>query len=202
MIQTQLLRLDPPYQIISAGGKVGIQVATYDFVITPGEEPDQQCAKPTIGYSNGKLTFKCDTEDVTFFSDITDADISSYSSSEVQLGVTYNIMVYAKKTGYKDSEVTTATLCWIDVAPQTEGITDEDAVTEIKAVPVLIQTQGNTITVQGPKDGTEVSLYSVTGMKLDSVIACKGFASLSSSLLPGSVAIVKIGDKTVKVLIK
>lgn len=28
MIQTQLLRLDPPYQIISAGGKVGIQVAT------------------------------------------------------------------------------------------------------------------------------------------------------------------------------
>lgn len=28
MIQTQLLKLDPPYQIISAGGHVGIQVAT------------------------------------------------------------------------------------------------------------------------------------------------------------------------------
>lgn len=28
MIQTQLLRLDPPYQIISAGGQVGIQIAT------------------------------------------------------------------------------------------------------------------------------------------------------------------------------
>lgn len=28
MIQTQLLRLDPPYQIISAKGYVGIQVAT------------------------------------------------------------------------------------------------------------------------------------------------------------------------------
>ena len=28
MIQTQLLKLDPPYQIISAGGRVGIQVAT------------------------------------------------------------------------------------------------------------------------------------------------------------------------------
>lgn len=28
MIQTQLLRLDPPYQIISAGGQVGIQTAT------------------------------------------------------------------------------------------------------------------------------------------------------------------------------
>ena len=30
MIQTQLLRLDPPYQIISAGGQVGIQLATVD----------------------------------------------------------------------------------------------------------------------------------------------------------------------------
>ena len=28
MIQTQLLRLDPPYQIITAKGRVGIQVAT------------------------------------------------------------------------------------------------------------------------------------------------------------------------------
>lgn len=28
MIQTQLVRLDPPYQIISAGGRVGIQIAT------------------------------------------------------------------------------------------------------------------------------------------------------------------------------
>lgn len=28
MIQTQLLRLEPPYQIIAAGGNVGIQVAT------------------------------------------------------------------------------------------------------------------------------------------------------------------------------
>lgn len=28
MLQTQLLRLDPPYQIISAGGQVGIQMAT------------------------------------------------------------------------------------------------------------------------------------------------------------------------------
>ena len=35
MIQTQLLRLDPPYQIISAGGRVGIQVATLIVVEEP-----------------------------------------------------------------------------------------------------------------------------------------------------------------------
>lgn len=36
MIQTQLLRLDPPYQIISAGGRVGIQVAT--LIVTKEKE--------------------------------------------------------------------------------------------------------------------------------------------------------------------
>lgn len=38
MIQTQLLRLDPPYQIISAGGQVGIQVAT--LIVTEDKQDD------------------------------------------------------------------------------------------------------------------------------------------------------------------
>ena len=37
MIQTQLLRLDPPYQIICANGHVGIQVAT--LIVTKEEDP-------------------------------------------------------------------------------------------------------------------------------------------------------------------
>lgn len=37
MIQTQLLRLDPPYQIISAGGRVGIQIAT--LIVTNEVDP-------------------------------------------------------------------------------------------------------------------------------------------------------------------
>lgn len=39
MIQTQLLRLDPPYQIISAGGRVGIQIAT--LIVTNEIDPTQ-----------------------------------------------------------------------------------------------------------------------------------------------------------------
>ena len=80
--------------------------------------------------------------------------------------------------------------------------TDEDAVAEVQAVPVLIQTQGNTITVQGAEAGTEIILYGTNGVQLDSVIATTGVASLNASGLSGSVAIVKIGNKTVKVLIK
>ena len=81
-------------------------------------------------------------------------------------------------------------------------LTDEDAVAEVQAVPVLIQTQGNTITVEGAEAGTEIILYGTNGVQLDSVIATIGVASLSTSRLSGSVAIVKIGNKTVKVQIK
>ena len=81
-------------------------------------------------------------------------------------------------------------------------LTDEDAVAEVQAVPVLIKTQGNTINVQGTEAGTEIILYGANGVQLDSVIATTGVASLNASRLSDSVAIVKIGNKTVKVLMK
>ena len=113
-----------------------------------------------------------------------------------------SISVYATKANYENSDTIQATLCWIEQQPQTEGITDEDAIAEVQAVPVLIQTQGNTITVEGAEAGTEIILYGANGVQLDSVIATTGVASLNASRLSGSVAIVKIGNKTVKVLMK
>lgn len=80
--------------------------------------------------------------------------------------------------------------------------TNEVSVTEVQAVPVLIHTQGNTLTVQGAEAGTKIILYGANGVQHDSVIATTGVASLNTSRMLGSVAIVKIGDKTVKVLIK
>lgn len=171
------------------------------IVSTEGETPEpEKCATPTISYINGKLKFNCDTEDVGYSYEITDSDIKKGFDSEVQLSVTYNISVYATKAGYENSEVATATLCWIDQQPYMEGI--EDAVTEVKALPVLIQTQGGTITVQGAAEGTNVSVYSVNGLLQGSVIADKGIATLNTSLQPGSVAVVKIGEKAVKVMMK
>ena len=176
------------------------------IVATDGTIPEpptpEKCATPTISYSKGKLTFKSETEDAICLSTITNKDITSYSSNEVQLQVTYNISVYATKADYENSDTIQATLCWIEQQPQTEGITDEDAIAEVQAVPVLIQTQGNTITVEGAEAGTEIILYGANGVQLDSVIATTGVASLNTSRLSGSVAVVKIGNKTVKVLVK
>ena len=162
------------------------------------------CATPTISYANGELKFNSETEGVTFHYniDIEDNNIKSGSSDKVQLSVTYHISVYATKEDYYDSEVATGTLCWIDQQPSTEGIVDEDAVTEVKALPVLIQSQHGTITIQGANEGTEIMVYSVNGMKQGSAISTSGFATINTSLQPGSTAIVKIGEKTIKFLVK
>lgn len=73
-----------------------------------GETPEtKKCSTPTISFKNGKLTFYCDTEGAVCQSTITDADIGSYSSNEVQLGMTYHISVYAMKAGYENSNIVT-----------------------------------------------------------------------------------------------
>ena len=163
----------------------------------------KQCATPTISYVNGELTFNCATEGAICQSTITDADISSYSVNKVKLSVTYHISVFATKESFADSDVATATLCWIEQQPDMEGITDDEvAVREVKAVPVLIQTEGSTITVQGVKEGTDIKVYSINGTKEGAAIAGNGHAVINTNLRSGSVAIVKIGERTIKVLMK
>ena len=160
----------------------------------------KKCATPTISYHNGKLTFECATEGAEFKSTITDSDITSYNSNEVQLGVTYIITVYAIKAGYKNSDVATATLCWIDVEPKTEGITNITA--NVRALPLLIQTNGSTLTVSGADDGTTISVYSINGIKEGSAISQNGAATIPTTLQSGSAAIVKVGNKSIKVVMK
>ena len=178
----------------------------HDVTVTGSFTQDisDKCATPTISYSYGKLTFNSDTEDVVFHSTITDTDITSYLSKDVELGVTYTITVYATKEGYNDSDVATATLCWIDVEPATEGIVKDETteVTEVKALPVLIQTQGGNITIQGAAEGTPIAIYDTSGKQYGSATSEKDRTTISTSLQPGTVAIVKIGEKSVKVVIK
>ena len=160
----------------------------------------QKCEKPTIAYKNGKLTFNCETEGATCQSSITDPDIASYSSNEVQLGVTYNISAYATKAGYINSDVVTATLCWIDQQPSTEGITNGVANVEAKAV--LIKSNGGLLTVEGVDTGDTVNVYTIDGVKRGSAISQNGAAHIDTNLQQGNVAIVKIKNKSVKVIIR
>ena len=167
--------------------------------IEGGGSPDpQKCEKPTISYKNGQLMFASATEGVEFISEITDNDIKKYYEATVTLTVTYNISVYATKTGYDNSDVAYATLCWIDTDPKTEGITD--GVAQVPSQAVLIQSEGGILTVHGIDDGTQVSIYGIDGTEAGSAIGRNGEALIGTNLKPGSVAIVKIGKKSVKVI--
>ena len=167
-----------------------------------GETP--KCATPTIYYTDGKLSYKSETEGVTFISTITDSDINTYSEDEVQLTVTYHISVYATKAGYLISDVAEATLCWIEVDPQKEGIT-EDTPTDakqLKAMPVLVQAADGQISVEGAPEGTKVAVYDASGMEMGAAISRGGTTLIPAHLASGSIAIVKIGEKVVKVKVK
>ena len=167
---------------------------------TSGGTDIQKCSKPIIQYSNGKLIYSSSTEGATFISSITNTDITSYSSNEILLGVTYNINVYATKPGFENSEVATATLCWIDVDPKTEGISN--SVAQVRAHAVLIQARDGQITITGTDDGTKICVYEIDGHQVGSTISHNGYANLNTNIRPGSIAIIKIGDKSMKVVVK
>ena len=166
-----------------------------------GEIPEsQKCAKPSISYKNGKLTFNCDTEGAICQSTITDSDITSYNSNEVQLGVTYRISVYATKAGYDNSETVTATLCWIDVEPKTEGIVD-NYIASVRAQAVLIQSNGSALDISGADAGTTINVYDTAGRLVGSAKASVGTTTISTTLQSGKIGIVKIGEKSIKVAV-
>lgn len=160
----------------------------------------KKCETPTISYENGVLKMTCATEGVEYVTDIADADIKKHFASEITLSATYNISVYATKEGFDNSDLVTATLCWIDAEPKTEGITN--GVANVSARAVLIQNNGGIITINGVEDGMRVSAYSLNGVEEAATISRNGAAVLNTNAQTGSTVIVKMGEKSVKVLMK
>ena len=165
----------------------------------PGAE---KCATPTISYNKGELTFSCDTEGATCKYTITDADVQSGSGNKVQLSVAYQVSVVAMKEGYNNSETAEATLCWVDVQPQTEGVEVATALQSIEAQPVLIQANGQVVSITGAPEGSAIAIYDTSGQLVGSGKATAGTTDISTQLCNGGIAIVKIGDRAVKVVVK
>ena len=169
-----------------------------EIIAIDGPIPEiEQCATPTISYNNGKLTYYCETEGATCQSTITNTDVNSYSGNEVQLAATYKISVYATKAGCKNSDVATATLNWIDAAPETEGVIN--GIAQIAARPVLVKANNGFITIEGIEDGNNVSIYTIDGKQVGSAKSHEGIASIATSIRSGSIVIVKVGEKSIKV---
>ena len=174
------------------------QFGTIKAIGGSGEEP-QKCATPTISYGGKRLTFSCETEDVEYVYEIKDADIKKGYDAAVDLTATYEISVYATKAGYENSDIATATLVWTNAifTETTEPSTSAKAVQE--SIPVLISAKSGTITVTCEQEGQPVAVYSVDGKALGNSTVSGGQATIATPLQKGQVAIVKVGNRSVKI---
>ena len=72
-----------------------------------GEIVIEKCATPTISVVNGKVHFDCETEDVKFHYGFTNPIFANNVGNDMEIPSSYNLTVYATRTGYEDSEVAT-----------------------------------------------------------------------------------------------
>ena len=163
-------------------------------------EVTKQCETPTITYDNGHLKYECATEGATFLTSISDSDVKSHIGSIIDLNVTYTVNVIATATGYKNSEPALATLCWIDANPKTEGI--ENGVAQVRANAILIQSNNGMLNISGADDGTSINIYTTSGVMVGSAKSSGLSTTIATGLKNGEIAIVKIGDKSVKIVMK
>lgn len=163
-------------------------------------EPKSKCSTPVIYYEKGRISFSCETEGAEFVSEISCTDIGTYTTSEINVAAVYYISAYAKAQGYDNSEMATATLCWIDANPQTEGISN--GIAKVRANPVLIQSYGNVLSISGVDVGTPISVFDVSGKQVGSADAMSESTYINTSLTRGQIGIVKIGEKAVKIIVK
>ncbi|MCR5577857.1 MAG: hypothetical protein K6F74_01385 [Prevotella sp.] len=67
---------------------------------------------------------------------------------------------------------------------------------------MLIQSNGSMLSIAGADEGALINVYDTSGKMVGSATAASENTNISTSLHPGDIALVKIGEKTIKVLIK
>jgi hypothetical protein len=162
----------------------------------------KKCSTPTISYSNKRLAFSCETEGVEFFYEIKDTDIKNSNGSTVDLSATYEISVYATKSGYENSNMATATLVWTEAIFTETTVPPASAKAIRESFPALISANSGNITVKSEANGQAVTAYTIDGQFLGNATISNGQAVVPTTLQKGTVTIVKIGSKSVKIVMQ
>ena len=163
------------------------------IVAADGGEVAGECDKPSIGYTDGKLKFGCQTPGAEYHYTIKAADACTdvLAEDEVSLAARYDISCYATAEGYTRSKTATAKLYWISANIETDGIAPA---TQMRGV--VVSTEGGIVTLSGLQENERVTFYNVSGMKLGETRALNGQASISA---PDEVIIARIGTQSIKV---
>ena len=162
------------------------------------ENPNKQCAVPTISYADGKLTFASSTPNAEYHYTITDTDMASDAYSQdgiVKLSAAYNISAYATADGYKASDKATATLYWVEANLQNTPTNINQTATR----GIIVTSNDGIVTLSGLNNDETVRFYTVDGKQLGAAKAVNGAASQAVS---ESVVIAKMGNQTIKIAVK
>jgi hypothetical protein len=186
--------------VFSGWSEIPETMPAHDVTVTGTFVAVPKCATPTIKYENGQLSFTCETEGAEFISEITDTDVTQHNSATISLSATYNISVYAIAPNHATSDMVKASLCWIDTEPTKEGMIE--GITNVSAKAVLIQSNGNVLTIQGADLGTSINVFDVSGKKVGGAVVDSETTNVKTSLARGEVGIVNISGKSIKVVIK
>ena len=171
------------------------------IVALSGEEPElpevEKCAAPVVTFADGRLKFSCETEGAEFITNVVAEDAKKYYDAEIELSATYNIEVYATKSGNENSDTVSVVLVWVE----TGEVNEETGVISVEAAPVLVQGNGGVLSVTGVAKDTDVVVYTISGTEVARATATDGTATISTGLQGGTIVVVKFGNKSVKVRI-
>ena len=156
-----------------------------------------KCATPVVSYADGKLSMACETEGAEFITKITSNDFCTFNTSEIELSATYNIELYATKSGYDNSDTISVALVWVENG----NVDEETGVISVPAAPVFIQGNGGVLNISGVAKNTEIVIYTVSGTEVARATATEGTTTINTGLQSGTIVIVKFGNKSVKVRI-
>ena len=157
-----------------------------------GSEPQkEQCSLPSITYKNKKLVFDCDTQSSTCHSSITCDDVKSSDESEIELNAIYRISVYATADGYRDSEVATAKLYWVDGT-----LADPSSINSVQSRGVLVRSNNGIIDISGLEEDELVSFYSIDGKIIGKSKVVGDSVHFSTF---EKIIIAKIGNSSIKI---
>ena len=176
--------------------------SSFGTILTLDEEelePETKfCAPPVLSYCDGELVIECDTEYAVFVTEVTSDDFNKFFSNRISFSATYNISVYATAIGYENSETVNAVLCWIE-----NGNGENDTETNVINVPatsIFITSSNGVLYINCALEDESVEIYTTTGMLVEKTNIENGNAVVQTNLR-GSAVIVKIGNKSVKVII-
>lgn len=162
------------------------------------QNPNKQCAVPSISYVDGKLTFASSTPNAEYHYTITDTDMASNAyiqDGTVKLSAAYNISAYATADGYKASDKATATLYWVEANLQ-NNITN---INQTATRGIIVTSNDGIVTLSGLNNDETVRFYTIDGKQLGVAKAVNGTASQAVS---ESVVIAKMGNQTIKIAVK